>query len=100
MSLADSLIRAINAIYADRNTVPCIYTNRDGVTQTVRAIPEFDLTTYGDTLEVAGKTAVIGVRASEMAAPRNGETYTIGGKVYRIDSLVASDELEHRALVA
>lgn len=100
MTLADSLTRAINTIYSDRNTVPCVYTNRDGVTQTVRAIPEYDLTTYGDTLEVSGKTAIIGVRASEMAAPRNGETYTIDGTVYRIDSLVASDELEHRALVA
>ena len=99
MTLAEDLQRAIDAIYSARNTEECIYTPLTGDAKTVRAIIEHDLQQYGDVADVSGKTAVISVRASELGyGPRRNETYTIGGKVYTVDSLLASDELEHRAL--
>lgn len=81
--------------------VSATYTDRDSATQSVTALVEYDLQQWGDVAEIAGKTAVVSVRVSEMAnPPRRGESYTIGGTVYVVDSILLSDDIEHRALVA
>lgn len=100
MTYASDMDAGIASVY-DFASVPCTYTDRDSVTTTVNAIVEHDLYKYGDTVEIAGKVAIISVRVSEMTyAPRRGETYTIGSTVYVVDSVVRSDELEHAVLVA
>lgn len=96
---------AIDEVY-DALGVPATYTDRDGATQCVTAIVEYDLQQFGTVADISGKTAVISVRVSEMAEkPRRGETYTVKEDgctetVYTVDSTPYADELEHRALVA
>ena len=91
---------AVDEVY-DVLGVCATYTDRDGATQSVRVIVEHDLRQFGNVADIAGKTAVISVRVSQMVEkPRRGETYTIDGTVYTVDSIPFADELEHRALVA
>ena len=100
MTLASELVIAIDAIY-EVGGVAAVYTDRDSATTNVKAVVEYDLQTFGDVADVAGKTAIVSVRVSELAyPPRRGETYTVNGTVYTVDSILVSDELEHRALVA
>jgi len=81
--------------------VPVTYTDRDGASQTVQAIVLHDLQQFGEVADISGKTVAISVRVSEMAyPPRRGETYTVGARVYTVDSTIAVDELEHTALIA
>lgn len=100
MTLQSEFLASIDALY-DAMGVETTYTDRDGATQSVSAIVEHDLQTFGNVADIAGKTAVISVRVSDMAEkPRRGETYTVGATVYTVDSIPYADELEHRALVA
>lgn len=81
--------------------VPAIYTDKAGDTCNVTAIIDFDLNQYGDVAEVMGKTAVVSVRVSEIPrVPRKGESYTIDGTVYVVDTALNEDNLEHSVLVA
>ena len=100
MTLASEFLDSVDAIYGVVG-VPATFTDRDSSATAVTAIIEYDLQQYGGVAEIAGKTATISVRVSELALPpRRGETYTIGSTVYTVDSILLSDELEHRALVA
>lgn len=91
---------AIDEVYSALGDA-AIYTDRNGATQSVLAIVEFDLQQFGNVADIGGKTAVVSVRVSEMAdKPRRGDTYTVGDTVYTVDSIPYADELEHRALVA
>lgn len=77
------------------------YTDRDAVALPCTVIVEPDLTRYGETAVVNQRTAVLLVRRNEVdAPPRRGETFTIGAKVWVVDSLQGSDELEHRVFAA
>ena len=100
MAFQSDLQVGIDEVYSLAG-VTATYTDRDSATQSVTALVEYDLQQWGTVAEIAGKTAVVSVRVSEMAyPPRRGESYTIGATVYRVDSILLSDELEHRALVA
>ncbi|MEE4250695.1 MAG: hypothetical protein V2I38_08910 [Alcanivoracaceae bacterium] len=100
MTLASDLQQAITDLYTIAG-ISATYTDRDSATQSVTAIVEYDLQQFSDIANVAGSTALISVRVSEMAnPPRRGETYTVGSEVYTVDSILLSDDLEHRALVA
>jgi hypothetical protein len=90
---------AVDEVYATLG-VEATYTDRDGATQCLTAIIEHDLQQFGNVADIAGKTAVVSVRVSELAErPRRGETYTVGTTVYTVDSIPYADDLEHRALV-
>ena len=100
MTLESDFLDSVNAIYEVAG-VCATFTDRDSATTEVTAIVEYDLQQYGQVAEIAGKTATVSVRVSELALPpRRGETYTVGSTVYVVDSILLSDELEHRALVA
>lgn len=100
MTWASDLASGIDDIYRVF-AVSATYTDRVAATQTVSAIVSLDLQQFGSVADVSGKTAAISVRVSDMALPpRRGETYTIGAKVYTVDSIITADELEHTALVA
>jgi len=97
-----ALTRATSRLYATMGDA-ATYTDRNGVHTPCTVLVESDLTRYGETAQVNIKTAVISVRISQLAAaPRAGETFTLtaSGKAYRVDSLQASDSLEHKAFVA
>ncbi len=92
----------LDAIYAVLGDSALIV-NSDGYRRDCTVIVERDLSRYGDTAEMSGKTAVISVRTSEVRdRPRRGESLTLKetSETYRIDSVIASDELEHRFLAA
>jgi len=79
------------------------YTDRNGVSTPCAVIVEPSLQAYGQTAHVNVGTAVLSVQVAVFpAAPRRGETFTLleGGKVYAVDSLQSSDELEHKVFVA
>lgn len=100
MTLASDLSDGLDAVY-DYAGVACTYTDRNGAITEVTAIIDYALSQYGDVADVAGKTAVISVRVSDLAdRPRRAETYTIAGTVYSVDSIIRADDLEHVALVA
>ena len=97
--LADSQ-SAIDDIYTV-GAVAATHTDRDSSTTAVHAVVEYDINQYGEVAEIAGMTALVSVRVSELAyPPRQGETYTIGGTVYVVDTVLFADDLEHRAIVA
>lgn len=100
MTFQSDLNTGIDEVYA-LAAIAATYTDRDSATTAVTALVEYDLQQWGNVAEIAGKTAVVSVRVSEMAyPPRRGETYTIDGTVYVVDSILRADELEHAALVA
>lgn len=79
------------------------YTDRDAVATPCTVLVDRDLTRYGETAVVNQRTAVVQVRATEVAAPpRRGETFTLtgSGQVLVVDSLQGSDEFEHRVFAA
>ena len=98
--LSQEIAGGLDEIYdAAGDTV--VFTDRDGVETTVTAIMVYDLLTYGEVADITALTASISVRKSELEyAPRRGETYKLGYKVYTVDQVITEDDLEHTALVA
>ncbi len=78
------------------------YTNRMAVQTPCRVIVDTTLTSYGQTPQAQVGTAVISVRTSEVPdAPRRGDTFTLAtGRVYTVDSLQGSDDMEHKVFAA
>ena len=100
MTLVSEFSSGLDDIYSVAG-VSATYTDVDGATSTVTVIIDRDLSTYGDSAEVTKATATIAVRVSDMALPpRRGETFTVDGKTYRVNSTLTSDELEHSSLVS
>lgn len=101
MNFAAALSRATDRAYACAG-VAAVYQDRDGVDTPCTVLVERDLARYGEVAQVNARTAVVAVRRSEVSsAPRNGERFTLtGGDVLTVDSLQASDELEHRVFAA
>lgn len=101
MTFAAALSRATDRVYA-RAGVAADYQDRDGVVTPCTVLVERDLARYGEAAQVNVRTAVVGVRRTEVAgAPRSGERFTLaGGEVLVVDSLQAVDEFEHRVFAA
>lgn len=96
-----SLIRALDRVYTKAG-LTAVYTGRDSVAHGCRVLVESDLTRYGQTAQVNVRTAVLAVRVNEVAlAPRRGEQFVVdGGTTYTVDSLQATDALQHKVFVA
>lgn len=101
MNFATAISRATDRVYTLAG-VAAVYRDRDGVETPCTVMVERDLARYGEVAQVNARTAVVAVRRSEVSgAPRNGERFTLtGGEVLTVDSLQASDELEHRVFAA
>ena len=78
------------------------YTPKGGTAVACTVLVEHDLTQYGETARVQGKSAVIGVRTSQVPIqPRRGDVFAVtGGKSYAVDSMLSSDPIEHKAVAA
>lgn len=99
-NIQDDFLDGIHDLYQLAG-VPVIHTSRAGAKTRVTGIVEYDLTQWGDVAEIAGQRALVSVRVSELALPPlRGETYTVGDTTYTVDSVLLSDDLEHRAFVA
>ena len=98
---SQALSRTTDRVYAGFGE-GAIYTDRNAVQTPCTVLVEQDLSRYGETAQVNVKTAVLSVRLSELAAaPRRGETFAItGGVTYTVDSLQATNTLEHKVFVA
>ena len=97
-----ALTRAVDRVYGTAG-VAATYTDRNGVLTPCTVLVERDLTRYGATAAINTATAVVGVRATQVAAaPRRGERFTLSdsGQVLVVDSLQVSDELEHKVFAA
>lgn len=96
-----ALARATDRVYQSAGKA-ATYTDRNGATTACTVLEEQDLARYGETAQVNIKTAVLSVRLTDVAsAPRRGETFALtGGTTYRVDSLQATDALEHKVFVA
>ena len=66
-----------------------------------RIILSYDLTQWGDVIQVQNNMAMISVQKSQVAArPRRGDIFTLAtGKEYTVERVMRSDEHEHRILV-
>jgi hypothetical protein len=78
------------------------YADRHGVLTPVLVIVDSALNAYGQTSQTQVGTAVISMQVAQVpAAPRRGDTFTLAtGKVYTVDSLQGSDDMEHKVFVA
>lgn len=100
MGFNDAISRATDRVYALAGVV-ATFTDRTYAETEVTVLVERDLSRYGEVAQVQARTAVVSVRVSELAeAPRKGESFTVDGVVLRVDLLLRSDELEHKAVVA
>lgn len=94
------IVRGLDRVYATAGEA-AVYTNRLAQGTPCTVLLETDLTRYGEQAQVNVRTAVLSVRVAQVAAaPRQGETFLIGARTWRVDSLQASDALEHRVFVA
>ena len=100
-SFASLIARGIDRVYA-RFGEPATYTDKLGASTAVVVVVERNLTQYGQVAAVMGKSAVVNVRLSELpTAPRRTETFTLStGEVLTVDSLMAGDNIEHKAVAA
>lgn len=102
-ALTAALSRATDRVYSAFG-LAATYTDRNGVITPCTVLVEQDLARYGETAQVNVKTAVISVRVGEVTgAPRRAEVFTLSdapNTVYTVDSLQASDSLEHKVFVA
>lgn len=93
--------RAVDRVYSAFGDA-ATYTNSLGQDTPCVVLVESNLTPYGDTLQINARTAVLSVRAAQISeAPRRGDTIEItGGRLYKIDSLQATTDLEHKMVAA
>ena len=70
-------------------------------TTACRVILSYDLTQWGDVIQVQNNQALLSVRKSEIAdRPRRGHFFTLAtGQQYLVERVMRSDEYEHRVLV-
>ena len=100
MTLAQTLLHNINKIYEVAGVV-ATYDAKDESPRSVCVIVNYDLSQYGDALEVSKTTATISVRVSEVEhPPRQGDTFAVDNREFRVDTALQSDELEHTVLVS
>ncbi len=106
MALAtDALASAVDTIY-DEFADGAHFTARDCAAVACAVLLDNNVSRYGAVAVVAGKTVVVGVRAREVAEmPRKGDVFDIttgkfAGRSLRVDSVVSSDEFEHKVLAA
>jgi len=83
-----------------------VFTARDSAAIQCSATISHNVSQYGQVASVAAKTVVIALRKAEVAdAPRRGDVLDVvsgeyAGRTFTVDSLIASDEFEHRVLAA
>lgn len=106
MNFAAALSNATDRVYASAG-VAARHEDTIGVQTSVTVLVERDLSRFGDAAQVSVRTALVGVRISELAdCPRRGDTFTLinadatDGEVLTVDSLQRADELEHRVYAA
>ena len=68
---------------------------------TCKVILSFDLTQWGDVIQVQNNMAMISVQRSEIEErPRRGDLFRLAtGQEYNVERVMRSDEYEHRILV-
>lgn len=97
----DAFQAALDAIYANPNmSAAAMYEGEDGE-RPVSVIVSHDLTQWGDTINVQNGMALLSVRKTQVEArPRRGDTFTMeDSRVYQVERVMISDDLEHRCLV-
>ena len=106
MNFAAALSNATIRVYASAG-VAARHEDSGSVQTSVTVLVERDLSRYGEAAQVSVRTAMVGVRLSELAdCPRRGDTFTLlnadgsDGEVLTVDSLQRADELEHRVYAA
>ena len=77
-----------------------IYTDRDYLDTECTIVLSFDLSQWGDSINVTGEQCMISVRRTEVPhRPRRGETFTLeAGQVYRVDQVMQATEYEYMIL--
>jgi len=100
VSLANEFKRGVDALYTAAG-VTGTYTPQGGTGTDYTVIVSYDLTNLGESVEVGRNTVSLSIRTSDLSdPPRRGDTFTVGSDVFRVDSVVTSDELEHTVLAA
>lgn len=100
-SFASIVASGVGRVYA-RFGEQAIYADKLGEYQSVRVVVERNLTQYGQVAAVQGKAAVLNVRLSDLPTPpRRNETFTLdSGQVFTVDSVLSSDDIEHKVVAS
>lgn len=98
----EAMVGGLAAIYG-RLGEAAVYEDEYGWCTECTVIQERDLSRFGNVAELGAKAVVFSVRRTEIdSRPKRGHTLTLTAaeEVYRVDSVILSDELEHRFLAA
>lgn len=100
-SFASIVARGVSRVYA-RFGEPATYTNKLGDYVPVVVVVERNLIQYGQIAAVMGKTAIVNIMRTDLAAvPRRGDSFTLtGGEVLTVDSILSSDSIEHKVVAS
>ena len=98
--MIDAFQNAVDAIYRTLGSA-AVYESLDDGEINVSVIVSHDLTQWGDEITVHSGNAVVSVRKSQVSdRPRRGDTFTMeDSRVYQVERVLQSDDLEHRSLV-
>lgn len=81
----------------------CTYKDKAGWNRSCTVIVDRNLSQYGEVASVQGKVAVVIVRRTEVPErPRREETFELEAscETLVVDSVITSDDFEHRVLCA
>jgi len=97
--MPDPFANMVNHVYGALGRA-AEYEGQDDET-TCRIIVSYDLTQWGDTIQVQNDMAMLSVRKSEIEErPRRGDIFRMAtGREYQVERVMISDDLEHRCLV-
>lgn len=106
MSLSSRMLSvAVDRVYAMFGDA-AVLSARDCGTRACTVVVDHDLTRYGGTAVVSGKTVVVGVRLCEVPdMPRRGDVFDIetgkfAGRSVTVSDVASSDEFEHKVFAA
>jgi hypothetical protein len=96
--------RGLESAY-DRFGDAAVFTEKSGWETECTVIVDTSLDHYGEKATLSGKTAVICVRTTEVPEkPHRQDKFTVQSgddcTTYEVDSVLTSDNFEHRCLVA
>ena len=98
--MSDPFANMVNHIYGSLGRAAQYQERNVAEPINCRVIVSYDLTQWGDVVQVQNDMAMVSVRRSEIVSrPRRGDLFLLAtGREYEVERVMVSDEYEHRVL--
>jgi hypothetical protein len=98
--MSDPFVSMVNHVYTALGRAAQYQERDDEEATDCRVIVSYDLTQWGDVIQVQNDMAMVSVRKSEIEdRPRRGDLFLMAtGREYEVERVMVSDEYEHRVL--